>query len=171
MTTGPGVTIRPLEGADAAACDEVVRSLPYHFGNADGRRECAEAVRASAGLVAVRDDQVVGFLTVVHHFEAVSEITWMAVHARHRGQGIGRALVRRLTGQLRDEGRRLLLVLTVSSLEEEPGVADGYQRTRACYRSVGFLPARELPDLWPGDKALLLAMPLGGPPGRGGLRR
>ena len=103
--------------------------------------------RASAGLVAVRDDQVVGFLTVVHHFEAVSEITWMAVHARHRGQGIGRALVRRLTGQLRDEGRRLLLVLTVSSLEEEPGVADGYQRTGVC--SVGFLPARELPDLGP----------------------
>ena len=103
--------------------------------------------------------------------EAVSEITWMAVHARHRGQGIGRALVRRLTGQLRDEGRRLLLVLTVSSLEEEPGVADGYQRTRAFYRSVGFLPARELPDLWPGNKALLLAMQLDGPPGRGVLRR
>jgi GNAT superfamily N-acetyltransferase len=112
--------------------------------------------------VAVREGQVVGFLTVVHHFEAVSETTWMAVHARHRGQDIGRALVGRLTGQLRGEGRRLLLVLTVSSLDEEPGVADGYQRTRAFYRSVGFLPARELPDLWPGDKALLLAMPLEG---------
>jgi hypothetical protein len=34
-------------------------------------------------------------------------------------------------------------------------------RTRAFYRSVGFVPARELPNLWPGDKALLLAMPLG----------
>jgi GNAT superfamily N-acetyltransferase len=88
----------------------------------------------------------------------------MAVHACHRGKGIGRALIGRLTGRLRGEGRRLLLVLTVSSLEEEPGVADGYQRTRAFYRSVGFLPARELPDLWPGDKALLLAMPLDGPP-------
>ena len=95
-------------------------------------------------------------------FEAVSEITWMAVHARHRGRGIGRALVGRLTGMLRDEGWRRLLVLTVSSLEEEPGVADGYQRTRAFYRSVGFLPAREPPDLWPGNKALLLAMPLQG---------
>ena len=163
-TGGPGVAIRPLDAADAPACDEVIRSLPYHFGDPDGRRECAEVVRASAGLVAVRDDQVVGFLTVAHHFESVSEITWMAVHARHRGQGIGRALVRRLTDQLRGEGRRLLLVLTVSSLDPEPGVTDGYQRTRAFYRSVGFLPARELPDLWPGDKALLLAMPLDGPP-------
>ena len=31
-------------------------------------------------------------------------------------------------------------------------------------RVVGFLPPRELPDLWPGDKALLLAMPLDAPP-------
>ena len=160
MTTG--ATIRPLEAADAPACDEVIRSLPYHFGDEDGQRQCAEAVRAGPGLVAVRDDRVVGFLTVAHHFESASEITWMAVHARHRGQGIGRALVDRLTGRLRGEGRRLLLVLTVSSLDEEPGVADGYQRTRAFYRSVGFLPARELPDLWPGDKALLLVMPLDG---------
>ena len=162
MTTGPGVSIRPLEAAHALACDEIIRSLPYHFGDPDGQRQCAEAVRASPGLVAVRDDQVVGFLTVAHQFESTSEITWMAVHARHRGQGIGRALVGRLTGQLRGQGRRLLLVLTVSSLEEEPGVDDGYQRTRAFYRSVGFLPARELPDLWPGDKALLLVMPLDG---------
>ena len=162
MTTGPGVTIRPLEAADAPACDAIIRSLPYHFGDPDGQRQCAEAVRASPGLVAVRDDRVVGFLTVAHKFESASEITWMAVHARHRGQGMGRALVDRLTGQLRGEGRRLLLVLTVSSLDEEPGVDDGYQRTRAFYRSVGFLPARELPDLWPGDKALLLVMPLDG---------
>jgi GNAT superfamily N-acetyltransferase len=150
-------TQRLASGFRAAAS-----ALDFHFGDPVGRRECAEAVRASDGLVAVRDGQVIGFLTVTHHFEAVSEITWMAVHARHRGQGIGRALVGRLTGPLRDEGRRLLLVLTVSSLEEEPGVTDGYQRTRAFYRSVGFLPARELPDLWPGNKALLLAMPLQG---------
>ena len=108
--------IRPLVAVDAPACDAVIASLPYHFGNEDGRRECAEGVRSQAGLVAVEGDRVVGFLTVVHHFPETSEITWMAVHADHR--------------------------------------------TRAFYRSVGFVPARELPDLWPGNKALLLAMPL-----------
>jgi GNAT superfamily N-acetyltransferase len=162
MTTGNDLAIRRLAAADAPACDEIVRSLPYHFGDPDGRRECAEAVRRDAGLVALGRGRVIGFLTVVHHFEATSEITWMAVHAGHRGRGVGRALIRRLTDQLRAEGRRLLLVLTVSSLEEEPGVTDGYQRTRAFYQAVGFLPARELPNLWPGDKALLLAMPLDG---------
>jgi ribosomal protein S18 acetylase RimI-like enzyme len=160
MTTRPSATIRPLRAADAPACDEVIRSLPYHFGDPDGQRECAEAVRSNRGLVAVRDDQVVGFLTFVHHFDTTSEITWMAVHAKHRGQGIGRELIRRLTEQLRGEGRRLLLVTTLSSMEEEPGVVDGYNRTRAFHHSVGFIPARELPNLWPNHLALLLAMPL-----------
>jgi GNAT superfamily N-acetyltransferase len=153
--------IRPLSVGDAPACSAVIASLPYHFGNEHGRRECAEVVRASAGLVAVEGDRVVGFLTVAHHFPETSEITWMAVHADRRGRGIGRALIQRLTGDLRGQGRRLLLVLTVSELQEEPGIDDGYNRTRAFYRSVGFIPARELPDLWPNDKALLLAMPLG----------
>jgi hypothetical protein len=53
-------------------------------------------------------------------------------------------------------------VTTLSSQEEEPGVSDGYNRTRAFYRSVGFVLARELPNLWPNQRALLLAMPLGG---------
>ena len=48
----------------------------------------------------------------------------------------------------------------IRSLEAEPGVVDGYDRTRAFYRSVGFIPARELPNLWPNHPALLLAMPL-----------
>jgi hypothetical protein len=77
MTTPPDLAIRRLTAADAAACDEIVRSLPYHFGDPDGRRECAEAVRRSAGLVAVREGRVIGFLTVAHHFDATSEITWM----------------------------------------------------------------------------------------------
>ena len=152
--------IRPLTTADAPACDDVIRSPPYHFGDPDGQRECAEAVRTSPGLVAIRDDRVGGFLTIPHHFPATSEISWMAVHADHRGQGIGRALIGRLADQLRREGGRLLLVTTLSSLAAEPGVADGDNRTRAFYRSVGFIPARELPNLWPNHPALLLAMPL-----------
>ena len=80
----------------------------------------------------------------------------MPATAAGRRPGAGPAAHRRPPSP----GARLLLVLTVSELEEEPGVDDGYNRTRAFYRSVGFVPARELPDLWPDDRALLLAMPL-----------
>jgi hypothetical protein len=60
--TVPKVHIRPLRGADAERCDLIIASLPYHFGQDDGRRACAHAVRSQPGLVAVLDDTVVGFL-------------------------------------------------------------------------------------------------------------
>jgi ribosomal protein S18 acetylase RimI-like enzyme len=44
----------------------------------------------------VVDGTVAGFLTVQRHFEQAAEITWMAVHARHRHRGVGSALVERL---------------------------------------------------------------------------
>jgi len=158
--TRPDPLIRPLHADDAATCDRIVASLPYHFGQEDGRRECADAVRGQPGLVAVLDGTVVGFLTVARHFAAAAEITWMAVHAGHRHRGIGRALVDRLARDLAAEGRRLLLVLTVSPSDPGLDPPDGYQATRAFYLAMGFVLARDLPGLWPGDTAVLLVKPL-----------
>jgi hypothetical protein len=85
----PEVHIRPLRRTDAERCDLIVASLPYHFGQEDGRRACAQAVRSQSGLVAVLDDTVVGFLTLQRHFDHAAEITWMAVHADHRHHASG----------------------------------------------------------------------------------
>ena len=155
------VEVRPLTAADAEICDQVILSLPYHFGDAAGRRECARAMRTSDGLVAVLGGRVVGFLTVQRHLESSAEITWMAVHAAHRGRGVGRALIERLCQDLRAEGRRLLLVMTLAASRDEGDVADGYHRTRAFYRALRFIPAREFPTFWPNSPALLLVLPLG----------
>jgi Acetyltransferase (GNAT) domain len=84
----------------------------------------------------------------------------MAVHARYRHRGIGRALVDRLGRDLRAEGRRLLLVLTVSPSDPGREPPDGYRATRAFYRTMGFVLARDLPGLWPNDTAVLLVKPL-----------
>jgi hypothetical protein len=85
--TVPDRSIRPLHKDDADMCDQTIASLPYHFGQEDGRQECAHAVRSQPGLVAVLNGTVVGFLTVQRHFDHAAEITWMAVHARHRHHG------------------------------------------------------------------------------------
>lgn len=83
--------IRSLEPDDAPACDAIVAGLPYHFGQEQGRRDCAAAVR-------------------------------------------------------RDPG---------------PEPDDGYLSTRAFYRSVGFVLARDLPREWDGgDTAVLLVRSL-----------
>lgn len=141
--------IRPLvAAADAEACDAIVASLPYHFGLEEGRRECASAVRSQQGLVAERDGRVLGFLTFEPLFEEAAEVTWMAVHADDRHAGVGHALMDRLATDLEAEGRRLLLVLTVSPNDPPDEIADGYQATRAFYAANGFVLARDFAGYW-----------------------
>ena len=155
------MSVRALSRSDAGACDAIVASLPYHFANADGRRDCARAVREQNGFVACDErGGVVGFLTFVRHFDASAEITWMAVHADHRRRGLGSALIDELCARLRSERRRLLLVFTVSPSDPDPEPDDGYGSTRRFYDSMGFLLARDVPELWGGDIAVLMVRPL-----------
>jgi ribosomal protein S18 acetylase RimI-like enzyme len=157
-----GVEVRPLGPDDAGACDAIVAGLPYHFGQEQGRRDCAAAVRRDPGLVAVDGGEIVGFLTYVPRFDEAAEITWMAVRADRRRLGVGHALIDRLSDDLEAAGRRILLVLTVSPSDPGPEPDDGYQSTRAFYRSVGFVLGRDLTREWDGgDTAVLLAKSLG----------
>lgn len=152
--------VRPLAAADAEACDVIVAGLPYHFGIEEGRRACAAAVRRAAGLVAVEDGDVVGFLTYEERFDEAAEITWMAVRADKRRRGIGHALIDRLVEELRAEGRRVLLVLTVSPSDPGPEPDDGYGATRAFYRSAGFVLGRDLRGEWDSDTAVVMVRTL-----------
>jgi ribosomal protein S18 acetylase RimI-like enzyme len=152
--------IRPLASTDAEACDAILLTLPYHFGNEGGRAECALAVRTQSGLVAVEYDEVVGFLTLERHNPLSAEITWMAVRADRRRAGIGRALIEQAVDDLTRAGAELLCVLTMAESEPEERTTDNYADTRAFYRALGFLPIRELElDSW-ADRAVILARPL-----------
>ena len=150
------VRIQALRPERADACDRIVLGLPYHFANEKGRRDCAAAVRRDPGLVAVEGGEVVGFLTYVHRFDEAAEITWMAVRADRRRRGIGHALIDRLVEQLDVEGRRVLLVLTVSPSDPGPEPDDGYGATRAFYRSAGFVLGRDLRGEWDADTAVVM---------------
>jgi ribosomal protein S18 acetylase RimI-like enzyme len=151
------VEIRALAPGDAAACDAIVAGLSYHFGQEQGRLDCAGAVRSEAGLVAVEDDEVVGFLTYAPRFDEAAEITWMAVRNDRRRHGIGHRLIEALTDLLRADGRRILVALTVSPSDPGPEPEDGYGATRAFYRSCGFVLARDLRNEWDGgDTAVVM---------------
>jgi len=146
------MAVRPLRPDDAPACDAIIAALPEWFGDAHGIRECAEAVRAQPGFVAMVDDTVAGFLTVTRPRARVAEISWMAVHPDHRGEGHGRALVDALVRTLHDDGTRFLAVKTLSDRDPYPP----YAQTRAFYEAMGFLPLMDL-DIWgPENPALLL---------------
>ena len=146
--------IRALVPGDAESCDAIIRSLPDWFGNDHGIAECAAAVREQEGLVEVSEGEVTGFLTWRRQHRASAEITWFGVHARHRGRGIGTALVEELARSL--GGSRYLLVKTLSAAcDYEP-----YERTRAFYRGRGFTELIDL-DIWgPENPATLFVRPL-----------
>jgi ribosomal protein S18 acetylase RimI-like enzyme len=153
----PSIRLRSLQPGDAPACDEIVRSLPYHFGNDAGGEQCAEAVRRQSGLVAVSDDAVVGFLTWQAWFDASYEITWLAVHAERRRRGVGTLLVERLAGFAAQERMRFLLVTTLSaSVPDDPGIVDGYAQTRAFYERRGFGSLWEPTGWWDETNQCLL---------------
>ena len=148
------VRIRPLGPEDAATCEAIVASLPDWFGNDDGLRECAALVRETPGIVCERDGRVVGFLTHARRYPTTAEVTWIAVHANHRGGGVGTALIDAIEHQLASDGVRLLVVKTLSD-REDPGPE--YAATRAFYLRRGFSRVLEL-DIWgPENPAQVLA--------------
>ena len=150
------VAIRPLAEADAEACDGIVATLPYHFGNEKGRRDCAAAGRLQRGLGAEDDREVVGFLTVEPRFDDCSEVTWMAVRADRRRRGVGRMMMDRLAADTLADGRRFLVVLTVSPSDGPEEILDGYQATRDFYEANSFVLARDFAGYWESDTAVLM---------------
>src|SRR4249919_348971 len=109
----------------------------------------------SQGSPGNRNSQV----PVARTYPQTPEISWLAVHARDRRRGIGRALTAALSDQLRTHGDRLVLVKTLSD-RTDPGPE--YAETRAFYLAMDFVPLAEL-DLDPPDPEnpiQLLALPL-----------
>jgi GNAT superfamily N-acetyltransferase len=152
--------VRALTPTDAVACDAIVASLPAWFANEEGIREAAALVRTSPGYVVDVDGEVRAFLTHARRTATIEEVTWIAVHADHRGTGMGTALLDELMRALAAEGRRMLVVKTLSD-RVDPGPE--YAATRAFYLARGFAPAAEL-DIWgPENPAQLLMKRLSAP--------
>ncbi len=150
----PDFVIRGLRAADAEACEAVAATLPTFFGDPDGLRDMADALRSQRGVVAELRGEVIGFLTLHPSTDVVDEVTWMAVRADHRREGIGRRLIDAAAARSR---AKALCVLTLG-----PSVADeGYKQTRAFYRKMKFLPVKEVSlTTWNNSHALLLVRPL-----------
>jgi ribosomal protein S18 acetylase RimI-like enzyme len=143
--------VRELEPRDAAACDAIVAGLTEWFGNQQGIRDCALAVRSHAGLIATDETGVTGFLTWTHDRErGVAEITWMAVRTDLRRHGVGRSLLGALIERLQEEQVHRLDVKTLSARAEYPP----YAETRGFYVANGF-ESVEL-DIWDGDNPAVL---------------
>ncbi len=144
------VVIRDLEPRDAGACDAIVAGLPEWFGNEQGILDCAHAIRSQAGMVAIDEAGVIGFLTWTLD-RGGAEITWMAVRATSRRRGVGRSLLSALVERLVAEQVHRLDVKTLSERATYPP----YAETRAFYLAEGFESVAEL-DIWDEDNPAVL---------------
>ncbi|MBA2625473.1 MAG: GNAT family N-acetyltransferase [Acidimicrobiia bacterium] len=126
-------TIRRAGEGDAAGCVAVLEGLPDFF-TPDTHDEVRAGIAEHDAWVACEGEGIVGFVLVEARFPAAAEITFAAVRAGRRGDGIGTRLLDRALDELRQAGTALVEVKTLdASAGYEPYVA-----TRAFWERHGF---------------------------------
>jgi ribosomal protein S18 acetylase RimI-like enzyme len=142
------------DGHWPADTERILKLLPEWFGiEAANRGYVADASRLPS-FAAFDGDEVVGICLVRHHTPVAAEIDLLAVPPALHRHGIGRALVDAVVDRLRRDGVRLLQVKTFGP----SGESEEYERTRAFYLALGFLPLEERTDIWDADNPCLISV-------------
>jgi GNAT superfamily N-acetyltransferase len=125
-------------------CEAILRGLPEWFGIEEAVCQYGMDIDSLPTLLAVVDEQVVGFLTLKYHTAYAAEIYVMGLVSHVHRQGLGRALVEQAESLLRRAQIEYLQVKTLApSVTEEH-----YARTRAFYLAMGFRPIEEFKQIW-----------------------
>ena len=141
-----------------ADVERLLGELPEWFGMPESNANYVAEAAHLPTLTALDGDTAVGVCLLREHNPESVEIELLAVTpGRHRA-GIGRALVEAIEADLRARGVRLLQVKTFGP----SGDSAEYERTRAFYAALGFLPLEERTDIWDEDNPCLISVkPLG----------
>lgn len=123
------------------ACAEIAASLPEWFGRPEANAHYAREIATKTCFAARSGDAFLGLIAIEPHFETAAEIWWLGVaRAAHRG-GLGRRLVERVLDWALEQGRRDVLVQTLSAAHPDPN----YAATRRFYAAMGFAPLIDVP--------------------------
>jgi GNAT superfamily N-acetyltransferase len=147
-----------IRDRDPDATGRILRALPSWFGieSAIDHYIAATADPEFDSWVAREGAAVIGVALVRRHFQESAELALLAVAPEWHGSGVGRRLVQAVVDALVSDDCQVLCVHTVG-----PSFVDeGYARTRAFYRAVGFIPIQEFTGIdWDGP-TLVLVKPL-----------
>jgi GNAT superfamily N-acetyltransferase len=147
------------EGCRSGEVARILADLPEWFGIEDSVHGYVRDASVLPGYTARRDDEAVGICLVRRHFPASAEIELLAVPQAHHRCGVGRALLDHVESELVDDGVVLLQVKTFGPSGDSPE----YERTRAFYAALGYVPLEERTDIWtPGNPCLISVKPLRG---------
>jgi ribosomal protein S18 acetylase RimI-like enzyme len=145
-------------GQWAEELDGLLRGLPEWFGIEASIVDYVESARSLPSFAARVEGEVVGVCVVRHHNPLASEIEVLAIRRDHHRRGVGLALMAAVEQDLQRRGAMLLQVKTRGPSAPSPE----YERTRAFYEAMGFIPLEERHDIWgPQDPCLIMVKPLG----------
>lgn len=132
-------------------CKTILEELPEHFGLEQAINDYIEGVRDKFFISVRIYDTPVGFTALKEHNEYTSEVYVMGILEEFQGRGIGKRLIEEVETHLKSQGKEYLTVKTLGPSHPD----EGYKKTRAFYRSVGFLPLEEFTTLWDEDNPCL----------------
>ena len=127
----------------ASDCERILRSLPMWFGIEESLQEYVSDSERYPTFLAVAHEPV-AFITVREHLPKSWEVHCIAVEARSRGTGIGRALHEHAETWLAAQGGQVLQVKTLAP--SHPSIE--YAQTRGFYERLGYIPLEVFPLLW-----------------------
>jgi GNAT superfamily N-acetyltransferase len=146
------------QGASPEAVAELLSGLPEWFGIEQSNLDYIDAARTLPGVSATSRGAVVAVCLLRRHNPQSAEIEFLAVRRDHHRRGVGRRVVAYVEAELGAEGVTLLQVKTFGPSGDSPE----YERTRAFYESVGFVPLEERHDIWgPDNPCLIYVKPIG----------
>jgi ribosomal protein S18 acetylase RimI-like enzyme len=129
---------------ERAPCEAVLRSLPKWFGIEEGLVMYADDTLRLPTFAALEGGRIIGFVSLMKHFDHAWEVHCIAVQAAFRDQGHGRALLAHGQAWLAAQGVSLLQVKTVAA----SSASAEYALTRGFYAKLGFQPLEVFPLLW-----------------------
>lgn len=129
-----------------------MRSLPQWFGIEAANGQYLQDIEKLPSLLAQVDGRDLGFLTIREHNAYAAENHIVGVLPEVHRQGIGRALLLQSEISLRQRGVEYLQVKTLSPAHPD----EGYAKTRAFYRALGFRSLEEFRELWGTENPCLM---------------
>ena len=155
MSAEPHLRLQPT--GSGTTCRSVLATLPSWFGIPEANEDYADMADRHPTVIASRDGDDVGLLTVVRHTPYAAEVHLMAVVPELHRQGVGRAMLHHVEAMLAGGGVEYLQVKTLADTAPD----EGYARTRAFYLAQGFRPLEVFPELWdPSNPALQMVKAL-----------
>jgi GNAT superfamily N-acetyltransferase len=138
--------VRRFEAGDAPAAVAIIQGLPEYFTDDVPAKVERDAARHE-GWVITDSGAVVGVAVAAPKSPAGAEVLWIAVDARHRGQGYGTQLLSSVLDHLAAAGIR---VVEAKTLDRSSGYPP-YEATRAFWERNGFVHVDTIDPLpgWP----------------------